>query len=65
MKTIIGTCGNCGGPVVAGHPLGRCLRCKAIPLEQFGPKIEMQQKEYTRDCQEYVEAMEKQGERKK
>lgn len=48
MKTTIGTCGNCGGPVTVPsvwhgviHPTPKCDRCGATPREAFGPVMEM------------------------
>lgn len=46
METIIGTCGNCGGPVVIELPLKRyCKICKGFPqdylLDYFGPRMAM------------------------
>lgn len=53
--TIIGTCGLCGGPVVAGRVayfsnniLGtqeppKCLICKTVAARPWGPVIPMKQ----------------------
>lgn len=44
----VGTCGNCGGPVVVPMfwggiypPTPQCANCKAIPENPHGPKIPM------------------------
>lgn len=46
-ETIIGTCGNCGGPVIREtvgmppSPRPYCKSCKAVPQEAYGPTIPM------------------------
>lgn len=45
--SVLGTCGNCGGPVVAR--IGRegvninpkCIRCQSRPADEFGPVVPM------------------------
>lgn len=45
--SVLGTCGNCGGPVIARigrEPVNlnaRCVRCQARPVDEFGPVIPM------------------------
>lgn len=48
MKEIVGTCGNCGGPVtvpVVWHginpPRPTCDQCGAHPVQSFGPVLPM------------------------
>ena len=45
MRAIIGTCGNCGGPVEAGGAFDaiKCLRCGAMAAGG-GPVIQMQER---------------------
>lgn len=45
---VIGTCGNCGGPVSVpaiwhgvSRPTPRCERCHAAPQQSFGPILPM------------------------
>lgn len=46
MNNIIGTCGNCGGPVeipsMMVNPVPKCTKCGATPKNLFGPKIDME-----------------------
>jgi hypothetical protein len=46
--TTIGTCSKCGGPVCMPEfwggvtpPTPQCANCKAVPVNPFGPRIEM------------------------
>lgn len=48
MKTTLGTCGNCGGPVQVPvvwwgtvPPTPRCGHCGAEPAQGFGPVMPM------------------------
>lgn len=42
---VIGTCGNCGGPVempsMMVDPVARCRVCGASPRDAYGPVIPM------------------------
>jgi hypothetical protein len=49
MKTTLGTCGDCGGPVTVPTvwmgiilPTPTCERCGAHPVEAHGPVLPMQ-----------------------
>ena len=48
MDQIIGTCGHCGGPVeVSFHSIDydpHCPKCGSVPLNRYGPVIEMRNK---------------------
>lgn len=45
MSQIIGTCGNCGGPVEAAslsiYPIAHCKKCGASRQNNYGPVIPM------------------------
>ena len=50
MKSTVGTCGNCGGPVTVPTvwmgvipPTPTCEHCGAIPAAAHGPVLPMQQ----------------------
>jgi hypothetical protein len=46
METPIGTCGECGGPVVVPtmmvNPTPHCARCGAVARNPYGPRVEME-----------------------
>jgi hypothetical protein len=52
---IVGTCGNCGGPVVMNitwlqvEPRPTCRDCGAMAKNKYGNTIEMEQKENGQD----------------
>lgn len=48
MNYIVGTCGNCGGPVLMPYvwtSIGprpcACASCKAVPAQDYGPVLTM------------------------
>ena len=45
MSQIIGTCGNCGGPVefpmFMVNPVPYCRSCRSMPVEAYGKVIPM------------------------
>ena len=45
MEPVIGTCSECGGPVVLPsmmvHPVPTCQKCGATKREPYGPVIPM------------------------
>jgi hypothetical protein len=51
MSQVIGTCGNCGGPVSypnnwmgTGRPSARCENCKSEAENNWGPTLPMKSK---------------------
>jgi ribosomal protein S27AE len=46
---IVGTCGNCGGPVKRAKPTdtGHCTRCGAFEKKDYGPVIPMEPAPWT------------------
>jgi len=49
---VIGTCGNCGGPVVVpfaiwkvGPVTPKCRDCGSVPAQAYGPVIPMEPKQ--------------------
>jgi hypothetical protein len=47
METPIGTCSECGGPVVvpdhdAWNPTPHCAHCGAVARNPYGPRVEME-----------------------